>query len=67
MAISGNIYTRPSRQGRDLKSDEIRWYKTNDAGMEVEYFNMLLEGVRMFQFIPRWRRLKTRTTITLRQ
>ncbi|HBV3116243.1 TPA: type VI secretion system tube protein Hcp, partial [Klebsiella pneumoniae] len=31
--------------GQNLKSAEIKWYKISDAGQEVEYFNMLLEGV----------------------
>ena len=34
------------QQANHLKSAEIKWYKINDAGQEVEYFNMLLEGVK---------------------
>ncbi len=38
--------------GQNLKSAEIKWYKINDAGQEVEYFNMLLEGVRIVSVSP---------------
>ena len=40
--------------GQNLKSAEIRWYKINDAGQEVEYFNMFLEGCGLSPFLPRW-------------
>ena len=38
--------------GQTLKSAEIKWYKINDAGQEVEYFNMLLENVRIVSITP---------------
>jgi type VI secretion system secreted protein Hcp len=38
--------------GRKLKSAEIKWYKINDAGQEVEYFNMYLEGVTVVSVNP---------------
>jgi type VI secretion system secreted protein Hcp len=38
--------------GQNLQSAEIKWYKINDAGQEVEYFNMLLEGVRIVSVSP---------------
>jgi type VI secretion system secreted protein Hcp len=38
--------------GQSLKSAEIKWYKINDAGQEVEYFNMLLEGVKVVAVTP---------------
>jgi len=38
--------------GQNLASAEIKWYKINDAGQEVEYFNMLLEGVRVVSISP---------------
>ncbi|MGX3850442.1 Hcp family type VI secretion system effector, partial [Klebsiella pneumoniae] len=38
--------------GQNLKSAEIKWYKISDAGQEVEYFNMLLEGVRIVSISP---------------
>lgn len=38
--------------GMTLKSAEIKWYNINDAGQEVEYFNMLLENVRVVSISP---------------
>lgn len=38
--------------GQKLQSAEIKWYRINDAGMEAEYFNMLLEGVRIMSISP---------------
>ncbi|WP_067701914.1 Hcp family type VI secretion system effector [Erwinia sp. ErVv1] len=38
--------------GQTLMSAEIRWYNINDAGQEVEYFNMLLEGVKIVGMSP---------------
>lgn len=31
--------------GQKLKSAEIKYYRVNDAGQEVEYFSSLMEGV----------------------
>ena len=33
--------------GQTLKSAEFKWYKINDAGQEVEYFNTKLENVKV--------------------
>lgn len=30
--------------GQTLQSAEFKWYRINDAGQEVEYYNMFLEG-----------------------
>lgn len=38
--------------GQNLTSAEIKWYKINDAGQEVEYFNMFLEEVRIVSISP---------------
>ncbi|MCA1922396.1 Hcp family type VI secretion system effector [Buttiauxella noackiae] len=38
--------------GQNLESAEIKWYHINDAGQEVEYFNMMLEGVRVVSISP---------------
>ncbi|MEN4931182.1 type VI secretion system tube protein TssD [Erwinia billingiae] len=38
--------------GQTLKSAEIKWYNINDAGQEVEYFNMLMEGVKIVGVSP---------------
>jgi type VI secretion system secreted protein Hcp len=38
--------------GQTLKSAEFKWYKINDAGQEVEYFNTLLENVKVVKVAP---------------
>lgn len=38
--------------GQTLCSAEIKWYRINDAGQEVEYFNMFLENVRVVAITP---------------
>lgn len=38
--------------GQTLKSAEFKWYKINDAGQEAEYYNMLLENVRVVSVTP---------------
>lgn len=38
--------------GQNLESAEIKWYRINDAGQEVEYFNMLLEKVLIVSISP---------------
>lgn len=38
--------------GQSLKSAELKWYRINDAGQEVEYFNMFLEGVKVVSITP---------------
>lgn len=38
--------------GQTLHSAELKWYRINDAGQEVEYFNMLLEGVKVVSIMP---------------
>ena len=38
--------------GQTLKSAEFKWYRINDAGQEVEYFNMLLENVKIVSSAP---------------
>ncbi|WP_312153202.1 Hcp family type VI secretion system effector [Atlantibacter hermannii] len=39
-------------KGQTLKSAEFKWYRINDAGQEVEYFNMLLENVKVVSVCP---------------
>lgn len=39
-------------KGQTLKSAEFKWYRINDAGQEVEYFNMLLENVKVVSIFP---------------
>ncbi|WP_455915150.1 Hcp family type VI secretion system effector [Pantoea agglomerans] len=38
--------------GQTLKTAELKWYKINDAGQEAEYFNMLIEGVKIVSVTP---------------
>lgn len=39
-------------KGQTLKSAEFKWYHINNAGQEVEYFNMLLENVKVVSICP---------------
>jgi len=38
--------------GQTLKSAQFKWYRISDAGFEEEYFNMLLEGVKVVSVCP---------------
>lgn len=38
--------------GQRLKNAELKFYSINDSGQEVEYFNTLLEGVRVTSIMP---------------
>ena len=38
--------------GQTLHSAEIKWYCINDAGQEVEYFNIYLENVKVISVTP---------------
>lgn len=38
--------------GQALQKAECKFYKINDAGQEVEYFNIALEGVRIVSVSP---------------
>lgn len=38
--------------GQRLKSAEVKLYKINDAGQEVEYFSVLMEGVTIVSVCP---------------
>lgn len=39
-------------KGQTLKSAQFKWYRINYAGQEEEYFNMLLEGVKVVSVNP---------------
>ncbi|WP_047607051.1 Hcp family type VI secretion system effector [Rahnella aquatilis] len=45
--------------GQSLKSAEFKWYRINDAGQEVEYYNMLLENVKIVSVTPMMHDTKT--------
>ena len=38
--------------GQTFKSAELKWYRINDAGQEVEYFNTKLENVKIVRVAP---------------
>lgn len=38
--------------GQSLRKAELKFYKISDAGQEVEYFNILLENVRIVSVSP---------------
>lgn len=38
--------------GQTLQSAELKFYHINDAGQEVEYFNILMEGVKVISITP---------------
>lgn len=46
-------------EGIQLKSAELKWYQINDAGQEVEYFNMLMEKVHVVSISPFMHNYKT--------
>lgn len=39
-------------KGQTLQSAEFKWYRINHAGQEEEYFNMLLENVKVVSVCP---------------
>lgn len=45
--------------GKTLKSAEIKWYRINYSGQEEEYFNMLLESVKVISVNPLMHNIKT--------
>jgi len=47
--------------GQTLKSAEIKWYRINHAGQE-EYFNMLLENVKIVSVCPIMHNIKRSLT-----
>ena len=44
--------------GQTLKAAEFKWYKINDAGQEVEYFNTKLENVKVVRVAPKMHDIK---------
>ena len=46
------FYSKAVAKGQTLKSAEFKWYRINDAGQEVEYFNMFLENVKVVSVCP---------------
>ncbi len=50
--ISSPYLYKAVATGQNLQSAEIKWYRINHAGFEEEYFNMLLECVRIVSISP---------------
>lgn len=50
--ISSPYLYKAVATGQNLQSAEIKWYRINHAGLEEEYFNMLLECVRIVSISP---------------
>lgn len=48
--------------GQTLKSAEFKWYRINYSGQEEEYFNMLLEGVKVVSICPLMHDVKNPST-----
>jgi type VI secretion system secreted protein Hcp len=40
-------------RGQTLKSSEIKWYRVDNSGREVEYFNMMMRNVKVVAVTPR--------------
>lgn len=43
---------RALSSGKTLKSATIKMYQVNDSGLEQEYFNIILEGVKITSITP---------------
>lgn len=44
--------------GQTLKRAEFKWYRINNAGQEVEYFNTTLENVKVVRVEPKMHDIK---------
>lgn len=49
---SSPYFYKAVSKGQILNSAEFRWYRINHAGQEEEYFNILLEGVKVVSVNP---------------
>ncbi|MFZ4832495.1 type VI secretion system tube protein TssD [Rouxiella sp. Mn2063] len=47
--------------GETLQSAELKFYRVNDAGQEVEYFNTLLEHAKVVSMLPLMNNIKDST------
>lgn len=43
---------------RPLRTAELKWYRIDESGKEQEYFNMLMEGVRVVSVAPQMHNIK---------
>lgn len=47
-----------------LKSAEIKWYRVDDSGREIEYFNMMMRNVKIVAVTPRVSNIKDSSSQT---
>ncbi|WP_313083332.1 Hcp family type VI secretion system effector [Atlantibacter sp.] len=59
---SSPYFYKAVAKGQTLTSAEFKWYKINDAGQEVEYFNMLMENVKVVSICPHMHDVKNPAT-----
>ena len=59
-ASSPYLYKAVSK-GQTLKSAEFKWYRINEAGEEVEYYNTLLENVKVVKVASKMHDIKDPT------
>lgn len=57
-ASSPYLY-RAVATGQTLKQAEFKWYQINHAGQEAEYFNILLQNVRVVSVCPLMHNIKS--------
>jgi type VI secretion system secreted protein Hcp len=59
---SSPYFYKAVTSGQTLKSAEFKWYRINDAGQEEEYFNTLLENVKVVSVAPVMHNIKNPAT-----
>jgi type VI secretion system secreted protein Hcp len=58
-------FYRAVSKGLTLRSAEIQWYQIDDSGREVEYFNMLIENIKIVSISPIMHNIKNPDTANL--
>ncbi|GGA01298.1 hypothetical protein GCM10011408_23180 [Dyella caseinilytica] len=51
-------------RAQTLQSAEIKWYRIDDSGREVEYFNMMMRNVKVVAITPRVTNIKEPSSAT---
>ena len=59
--VSSPYLYKAVTSGQTLKSAEFKWYRIDDAGQEVEYFNTKLENVKVVRVEPKMHDIKDPT------
>jgi type VI secretion system secreted protein Hcp len=49
-------------RAQTLQSAEIKWYRIDDSGREIEYFNMMMRNVKVVAITPRVANIKEPST-----